>query len=109
MQQLINSILKTDSDRDHYVGDSELLLLSHRLESIEGVPFTSDEMCERFRRGEGRSLRDLADTARGLYVEKRREEATVWRELSGEYRKSPRNLGQPLLWKRKFDYVGIAA
>jgi len=105
--ELTQSILRTDDDSDHHVGDAELMLLSKRVESIEGIPFTSQEMCNRFKLEEARTLRTLADVVRTLYIEKRRERvvAKASDELQG--RKSPRTLGSSLLWKGKIDGIGI--
>mmetsp|Transcript_35114 Transcript_35114/g.74902 ORF Transcript_35114/g.74902 Transcript_35114/m.74902 type:complete len:305 (+) Transcript_35114:166-1080(+) len=113
LEKLTKSILSTDPDRDHYIGDAELALLARRIESIEGVPFTSDEVCERFRRGEegeARSLRNLADAVRILYIEKRREYFASARAKAkeGADRRSPRNLGHPMFWKRKLEDIDIA-
>ena len=107
--ELTQSILRTDDDRDHHVGDAELMLLSKRVESIEGIPFTKQELCNRFKLEETRTLRTLADVVRTLYIEKRRERvaAKASDELLG--RKSPRTLGSSLLWKRKIDGIGIMA
>lgn len=106
IEKLTKSILRTDVNKDHHVGDAELSLLAQRIESIEGVPFTSKEMCERFRQEETRSLRMLADVVRTLYIEKRREHVAA--KAAEESAKSPRNIGNSLLWKRKIDGIGIA-
>ena len=80
--------------------------LSHPRRSwIEGVRFTSEEMCERFRQEETRSLRQLADVVGILYIEKRREQVEAKAAKGSE--KSPRNLGTPWMWKRKLDGIGI--
>lgn len=107
--ELTQSILRTDADGDHHVGDAELMLLSKRVESIEGIPFTKQELCNRFKLEETRTLRTLADVVRTMYIEKRRERvaAKASDELLG--RKSPRTLGSSLLWKRKIDGIGIMA
>lgn len=103
IEKLTKSILRTDIDRDHYIGDAELALLAQRVESVEGIPFSREEVCERFRMEETRSLTNLANVVRSLYIEKRREQTAL-----EEFAKSPRNLGAPLLWKRKIDGIGIA-
>lgn len=73
------------------------------------MPFTSEELCDRFTsmgEGKDRSLRDLADVVRGLYIEKRREQQLA--RLDDEFNgKSPRNLGTPFLWKRQIDGIGV--
>jgi len=104
LEKLTKSILRTDVNSDHYVGDAELSLLSNRLELIEGVPFTSQEMIDRFRLEEEQNLRTLADLVRTLYIEKRRgqEVAAKAAEVSV---KSPRHLGGELLWKKKIDGI----
>lgn len=88
------------------MGDTELKILALRVESVEGIPFTSQELRERFRKEEDRSLRNLADTVRTLYIEKRRQQKH--QRIADEFDKSPQNLGAPMLWKRKIDGIGIA-
>ena len=96
------SILKTDIDGNHFIGEAELNLLAFRLESIDGVPFTGKEMIERFSYVETRSLVALVDVVRELYIEKRREQVSA-RERK-ELDRSPTKLGSHLLWKRRFEY-----
>eukprot|EP00585_Thalassiosira_rotula_P008583 CAMPEP_0196157888 /NCGR_PEP_ID=MMETSP0910-20130528/44855_1 /TAXON_ID=49265 /ORGANISM="Thalassiosira rotula, Strain GSO102" /LENGTH=135 /DNA_ID=CAMNT_0041422653 /DNA_START=390 /DNA_END=794 /DNA_ORIENTATION=+ len=96
IEKLTRSILQTDVDKDHFIGDAELSLLSHRIESVEGVPFTSADVCEQFRREEekDRTLRRLAEVVQHLYIEKRRM-VNVARANEEEMvmERSPRNLG----------------
>lgn len=106
IEKLSQSILRTDANRDHIVGDAELSLLAHRVESIEGVPFTCEELCDRYKLEEVRNLRTLTDVVRTLYVEKRREQ--VSKRAAEESEKSPKNLGTPFLWKRKISAIGIS-
>lgn len=106
MQKLTKCILQTDANKDHHVGEAELSLLAHRIELVEGVPFTTDELFNRFRLEENQNLRNLADVVRRLYADKRREQART--KAMGETENSPRKLGAPLLWKRKIDGIGIA-
>ena len=106
-ETLIKSVLDTDSNSDHFIGDAELNLLAYRLESIEGVPFTGQEMCDRFSRAKARSLSNLADVVRNLYIEKRREQVAA--RARKELKRSPKNLGAFLLWKRKLEYGGVTA
>mmetsp|Transcript_41263 Transcript_41263/g.74375 ORF Transcript_41263/g.74375 Transcript_41263/m.74375 type:complete len:301 (+) Transcript_41263:101-1003(+) len=107
LENLTRNILRTDINKDHYIGDAELSILAQRIELIEGVPFTSEEMRERFRQEERqtRSLTKLCDVVRTLYIEKRRERVVTKAEEESE--RSPRNLGSSLLWKRKIDGIGI--
>ena len=104
--ELTKSILNTDINSDHHVGDAELSLLAHRVESIEGVPFSCEELCEQYKKEEVRNLRTLADVVRRLYIEKRREQVSL-REAE-LLDKSPRNLGTQYLWKRKISAVGVS-
>lgn len=110
IQKLTRSILETDADGDHYVGNAELCLLAQRIGSIEGVPFESDELRDRFKerskREEGaRTLRNLADTVRILYFEKRREGKVA--KASEGTDMSPMNICTPVLWNRKLDGIDI--
>ena len=63
-------------------------------------------MFDRFKVEKERTLRRLADVVRTLYIEKRREQAAE-KETLDSPRKSPRNLGTPVLWKRKLDGIGV--
>ena len=106
IEKLRKNILSTDVNKDHYVGDAELSLLATRIEINDGIPFSSDELCNRFKLEETRNLRTLADAAQTLYIEKRREQAV--KRASEEIEKTPRNLGTPMLWKRQIDGIGIS-
>jgi hypothetical protein len=76
VEELIKSILKTDDDSHHIVGDTEFNILSKRIQSIDGVPFTLQELSCRFKRQsmEERTLRSLADVLLLLYIENRRKQ-----------------------------------
>ena len=76
VDELIQSILNTDDDAYHIVGDAEFNILSKRIQSIDNVPFTLQELTTRFKRQsmEGRTLRFLSDIMLMLYVEKRRQQ-----------------------------------
>jgi hypothetical protein len=69
-------ILTSDMNRDHIIGEVELNLLAMRIDAVAGsdIPFTVEELCNRFRRVQLRSLGNLAVTAHTLYVEKRRQQ-----------------------------------
>ncbi|KAL9185505.1 hypothetical protein ACHAXT_003282 [Thalassiosira profunda] len=97
LQELTKSILSTDQ-RDHFVGEAELSLLAQRIESIEGVPFRTGEVCQRFRQEEEQTLDNLADLCTLMYIEKRRVQHATKILVDGE---SPRKLGAQLLWKKK--------
>ncbi|KAL3784191.1 hypothetical protein HJC23_001390 [Cyclotella cryptica] len=101
-ENLLRSVLRTDTDGDHFIGDSELNLLAYRLEQIEGVPFTAQELCTRFNRWTTKNLRTLVDCVRTLYIEKRREQ--VLAKATKQTERSPRNLGAHLLWNDKLGY-----
>lgn len=105
LQNLVKGILTTDVNRDHHVGDAELKLLAQRVSLNEGVPFTSEELCDRFKLQETHNLRILADVVRTLYIEKRQGQMTA--KEAEESDRSPRKLGAPLLWKRQIDGIGV--
>ena len=69
--------MRCDGDSDHFVGNSELEILAHRLDLIEGVPFTSQELCHQFRLEGDQSLLKLADVFLTLYIKKRREQVAT--------------------------------
>lgn len=98
----MKSVLQTDKDGDHFIGDAELNMLAYRLEQIEGVPFTAQELCIRFNRWTTKNLRTLVDCVRQLYIEKRREQ--VLAKATKQTERSPRNLGAHLLWNDKMGY-----
>lgn len=101
-ENLLRSVLQTDKDGDHFIGDAELNVLSYRLEQIEGVPFTAQELCTQFNRWTTKNLRTLVDCVRTLYIEKRREQ--VLAKATNQTERSPRNLGAHLLWNDKLGY-----
>ncbi|KAL7520501.1 hypothetical protein ACHAWX_005220 [Stephanocyclus meneghinianus] len=101
-ENLLRSVLQTDKDGDHFIGDAELNVLSYRLEQIEGVPFTAQELCTQFNRWTTKNLRTLVDCVRTLYIEKRREQ--VLAKATHQTERSPRNLGAHLLWNDKLGY-----
>lgn len=105
LQNLVKGILTTDVNRDHHVGDAELKLLALRVSLNEGVPFTSEELCDRFKLEETHNLRILADVVQALYIEKRQGQMRA--KEQEEIGRSPRNLGAPLLWKRQIDGIGV--
>lgn len=105
LETLTEAILRTDANKDHYVGDTELGRLALRVEGIVGMPFTGDEMRTRFGAEERRTLRQLADTVLTLYIEKRREQAVA--KAAGESARSPRHIGEHLLWKKRIDCIKI--
>lgn len=98
-ENLLTSVMQTDNNGDHFIGDSELNMLAYRLEQIEGVPFTSQELCVRFNRWGTKNLRALVDCVRTLYIEKRREQVLAQKQC--ESVRSPRNIGTHLLWNDK--------
>ncbi len=99
-------ILRTDTNKNHIVGDAELNLLAYRIQSIEGVPFTGREMIERFGNSRKRNLTSLVDVVQELYIEKRREQTSERAKFPMEG--SPTKVGSHLLWKRRFDFnVGV--
>jgi len=106
IEKLTQCILRTDVNRNHFVGDAELTLLAHRVELIEGVPFTCEELCDRYKLEDVRTLRSLTDVVHSLYIEKRREQ--VAKEAAEGSEKGPKNLGTPFLWKRKISAIGIS-
>ena len=106
LETLTEAIRRTDANRDHHVGDAELGRLALRLEGIVGMPFTGDEMRARFRAEERRTLRQLVDTVLTLYIEKRREQTAA--KATRENARSPRRIGEHLLWKKKIGCIGIA-
>ena len=95
LEKLTTSVLRSDLDRDHHVGENELVLLACRLESQDGVPFSGDDLIDAFAGRESRSLRDLAGVIQELYVEKRRHQARAREALHVDV--SPRNLGTSIL------------
>lgn len=105
LEMLTEAILRTDDNRDHYVGDAELARLALRVEGIVGMPFTGDEVRTRFCAEETRTLAQLADTVLTLYIEKRCEQAEA-KATRGDAR-SPTKIGAHLLWKRKIDFIRI--
>lgn len=102
LQDLLRSVIQTDMDGDHLIGDSELNMLAFRLQSIEGVPFTGEELCNRFARWPSKNLRSLVDCVRTLYIEKRREQVLLMETHQME--RLPRQLGTHLLWNDKIAY-----
>ena len=76
VEELIKSILETDDDSHHIVGDAEFNILSKRIQSVDGVPFTLQELTNRFKRQsmEERTLRSLVDIVIMLFVENRRKQ-----------------------------------
>jgi len=77
LDELIKSILETDDDSQHVIGDAEFNILSKRIQSIDSVPFTLQELTTQFKRQpmEERTLGSLAfDIVLMLYVEKRRQQ-----------------------------------
>jgi len=69
-------LLTSDMSRDHIIGEAELNLLAVRIDAIAGsdIPFTVEELCNRFDCVQLRSIGNLAATAHMLYVEKRRQQ-----------------------------------
>lgn len=102
LQDLLRSVIQTDMDGDHFIGDSELNMLAFRLQQIEGVPFTGEELCTRFARWPSKNLRNLVDCVRTLYIEKRSQQV-VDKEIHQSER-LPRQLGTHLLWVDKMAY-----
>jgi hypothetical protein len=101
-QDLLNSVIQTDKNGDHIIGDSELNMLAFRLQQIEGVPFTAQELCTRFAKWPGKSLLCLVDCVRSLYIEKRREQVVA--KGTNQTERMPRQLGAHLLWNDKMSY-----
>ena len=114
---LSKSILKTDPNKHHHVGEAELTLLSKRVELIDGIPFTKEELCHRFWGGgvveennknsssnnnqqQQQTLCNFVNVVITLYIEKRREHAVMKRD-DELIEKSPRNLGRSLLSSRR--------
>ena len=112
---LSKSILKTDPNKNHHVGEAELTLLSKRVELIDGIPFTKEELCHRFFGGgvvennknsssnnqkQQQTLCNFVNVVITLYIEKRREQAVMKRD-DELIEKSPRNLGRSLLSSRR--------
>jgi len=95
LQNLTTDILRSDIDRDHQVGQNELVLLASRLESRGGIPFAGEDLIEAFAGREDRSLRDLAGVVQELYVEGRRRQVRTKEVLYMDG--SPRNLGTSIL------------
>jgi hypothetical protein len=102
LQDLLSSVIQTDMNGDHFIGDSELNMLAFRLQQIEGVPFTGEELCTRFAKWPTRNLRSLVDCVRTLYIEKRREQVAAKEAQQSE--RLPRQLGAHLLWNDKMSY-----
>ena len=76
LDELIKSILDTDDDAHHIVGDAEFNILSKRIQSVDSIPFTLQELTTRFKRQsmEERTLRSLADLVLMLTIENRRKQ-----------------------------------
>lgn len=103
LQDLLSSVIQTDMNGDHFIGDSELNMLAFRLQQIEGVPFSGEELCTRFARWPGtKNLRSLVDCVRTLYIEKRREQVAA--KEAHQTERLPRQLGTHLLWNDKMSY-----
>lgn len=100
LQKMLTSIMRCDGDSDHCVGNSELEILAHRLDLIEGVPFTSQEMCHQFGLKDDQSLLKLADVFLTLYIKKRRE------QVAANAKEGPR-LGHSFIWKCEIDRLGV--
>jgi len=94
--------MRCDGDSDHCVGNSELEILAHRLDLIEGVPFTSQELCHQFGLEDDQSLLKLADVFLTLYIKKRRE------QVATNAKEGPR-LGRSFIWKCEIDGLGVIA
>ena len=75
LDKIVRMILKSDVNRDHTIGEAELNILALRIDAAAGtnIPFTVEELCNRFRLVESRSINSFADTALVLYIEKRQE------------------------------------
>jgi hypothetical protein len=75
LDKIVRMILKSDVNRDHTIGEAELNILALRIDAAAGtnIPFTVEELCNRFRLVESRSINSFADTAFVLYIEKRQE------------------------------------
>ena len=101
-ETLLKSVLQTDTNGDHFIGDSELNMLAFRLQQIEGVPFSAEQLCTRFASWPTKNLRSLVDCVRTLYIEKRREQNAD--KEKNQIERSPRHLGAHLLWKEKLSY-----
>ena len=99
---MLTSIMRCDGDSDHCVGNSELEILAHRLDLIEGVPFTSQELCHQFGLEDDQSLLKLADVFLTLYIKKRRE------QVATNAKEGPR-LGRSFIWKCEIDGLGVIA
>lgn len=69
-------ILAPNVNRDHIIGETELNLLALRVDAVVGseVPFAVEELCNRFRRVQLRSILNLAATAQMLFIEKKRQQ-----------------------------------
>ena len=104
-ETLLKSVLQTDKNGDHFIGDSELNMLAFRLQQIEGVPFTAEQLCTLFARWPTKNLRSLVDCVRTLYIEKRREQFAA--KEANQSERSPRHLGAHLLWNDKKSNYGV--
>ena len=89
------------------MGEAELTLLSKRVELIDGIPFTKEELCHRFWGGgvvennqQQQTLCNFVNVVITLYIEKRREHAVMKRD-DELIEKSSRNLGRSLLSSRR--------
>jgi hypothetical protein len=104
LQKIMTSYMRCsgDSDSEHCVGENELKLLAHRLFLIEGIPFTSQELCHRFRLEEDQTLPKLADVFLTLYINKRREQVAI------NAKEGPR-LGHSFICKSTNDGLGVIA
>lgn len=80
-QTLVQTATGKKMKGNHPVGDSELNVISFRLQNIDGVPFTGAQLCERFGRMPVRTISTLVDVVNNLYVEKKREEERLNPEL----------------------------
>ena len=102
MQKLTATILRADLDNNHHVNDLELKLLTLRIELIDGLPFSSQDLRERFRKQKdecNKSLRHLADTIRTLYLEKREQQHH--KQLRGKLDINSHMMSVPVLLRRK--------
>ena len=69
-------ILNSDRNRDHIIGDAELALIAVRMIDAADldIPYTAEELCNRFRLVKVRSINNLAFTACNLFIERRRQQ-----------------------------------
>jgi len=99
----LTSVIQTDQNGDHLIGDAELNMLAFRLQQIEGVPFTGEKLCNRFAKWPGKKdLRNLVDCIRTMYIEGRRKQVIA--KETHQTERLPRQLGTHLLWNDKMSY-----